>query len=174
MSNPTDFSVPYWRKIGALQDTLAIWADRNPAALGLDVDDQFVALRDITSKDLGELAHDLNAWRQRQLDHPLVYSNLALGCDLPILESISHCWPCKKLAIDITRRWGLVVKTYRPRCIMLACPGSANGTNGTLFWFTTGFRVQDSTWIKIFEKHGLKLSGSIVGDIKGLPRQEQE
>ncbi len=186
---PAPASLAMLKHIGALHQTLDIWAGRDPHEIGFGVPDTLCATRDIDKATLDSLVVALSREAASHRNRLMTLLNLAFECDGPILEAISGTWP-EPVKVGWLRRFEGGLQFLHDR--------HSTGTNkqmrfdlrhhidpdgpGDQMIFRTNelHRVSfgpntkaawgrhSASWPAIFAEFGLRLNGSSFGHFLGL------
>lgn len=99
----TDFKLEKLKLLGVLNDTKTIWQPRDPYRLNLGCNDEVIFKKNINRVDLANFYEDLGGLFAQSRNWLLAYLRVALDCDGPILEAVSHAWPESLYPITLGR-----------------------------------------------------------------------
>lgn len=103
---PERSKLSFWKNLGVLADTKAVWDPRTPYDLGLECDDEVTFERALSRAEVADFHADLGTLFARLRNWILVYLRAVLHCDVPILEAISHAWPEALYPVSLMRSEG--------------------------------------------------------------------
>jgi hypothetical protein len=177
---PFKSSIGWWAKIGALADTRAIWQPRSSKYIGLGVENRLHFYNDLTGAKLRQLEQALQETVVQKRNKTLAYLNLAHGCDVPILETVSTHWPgnCRVRLDARGEKWririlskseeeewrieedddGEVPPLFEPEQVVCAARSSQRISLDDCY----------REWTQVFRRFGIRPEGSAFGDFLGL------
>lgn len=163
------------------RDIGEIYGYRTLSGTGWYVESSVLCTRSLGPTDFGELRYQLGQHLNHQRNWTLIFLNLALDCDFPIVEAISHHWPMvmsivlsengqhlrlsasKTLNIENGKSYHtmqvLDIKTAWTRKVEAGKQYEMYLSNSVLF----NWKEQCQIWVDVFASFGLQIKGTDFG-----------